>query len=237
MFRLLLVAFGGYWVYGGIDLLATPDCPFVSVSGGSRIIYFTCYDGQPAFYSGLLMSQGLASAGQILLGLALITFALWPMLARYRQVGRPSDRTSHPSVPNFTPYEPSKPELSIGAIECTQCGKMNYGPYETCLNCRTELPIDRADYRTLVSHKMAQSPPLPVCGDGPEGCQGQVLERRPDLFRCATHFAVRAPGMPRPSGQNSADRIAQLGRLGDLRDRGVLTNEEFEVEKRKLLDS
>jgi hypothetical protein len=33
----------------------------------------------------------------------------------------------------------------------------------------------------------------------------------------------------------AADRIAQLERLGELRDKGVLTDEEFEAQKAKLL--
>jgi hypothetical protein len=38
-----------------------------------------------------------------------------------------------------------------------------------------------------------------------------------------------------PPDLGSPDRLAQLERLGDLRDRGVLTDAEFEIEKRKLL--
>ncbi len=40
---------------------------------------------------------------------------------------------------------------------------------------------------------------------------------------------------PGPAGDNSDDSLAQLEKLADLRDRGALTDEEFEAEKRKLL--
>jgi hypothetical protein len=42
------------------------------------------------------------------------------------------------------------------------------------------------------------------------------------------------PAMPALS---SAERLAQLKTLGELRDGGVLTDSEFEAEKRKLLGS
>ena len=37
------------------------------------------------------------------------------------------------------------------------------------------------------------------------------------------------------SGAGEDDSLAQLEKLADLRDRGALTDEEFEAEKRKLL--
>ncbi|MGN6171192.1 MAG: SHOCT domain-containing protein [Solirubrobacteraceae bacterium] len=47
------------------------------------------------------------------------------------------------------------------------------------------------------------------------------------------------PGPPTPQAPvpvSTADKIAQLKTLGELRDGGVLTGSEFENEKRKLLD-
>jgi hypothetical protein len=51
------------------------------------------------------------------------------------------------------------------------------------------------------------------------------------------HPADRRPGLPDCPGQaanqpNSAD---QLAKLADLRDRGVITSEEFDREKAKVL--
>lgn len=43
--------------------------------------------------------------------------------------------------------------------------------------------------------------------------------------------AAPAPG-PAPAGD---DTVAQLSRLGDLRDRGVLSDQEFEAAKRRVL--
>lgn len=47
------------------------------------------------------------------------------------------------------------------------------------------------------------------------------------------------PGPPTPQASvplSTTDKIAQLKNLGELRDGGVLTDSEFESEKRKLLD-
>ena len=43
------------------------------------------------------------------------------------------------------------------------------------------------------------------------------------------------PAAPQTPPASTADRIAQLKMLGELRDTGVLTDTEFEAEKRKLL--
>lgn len=53
--------------------------------------------------------------------------------------------------------------------------------------------------------------------------------------------ALAAPQPDTPTSQapvplSTADEIAQLKTLGELRDGGVLTDSEFENEKRKLLD-
>jgi membrane protease subunit (stomatin/prohibitin family) len=40
-----------------------------------------------------------------------------------------------------------------------------------------------------------------------------------------------------PLGQSDNDRLAKLQQLGDLRDQGVLTDQEFEAEKARLLAS
>jgi hypothetical protein len=50
---------------------------------------------------------------------------------------------------------------------------------------------------------------------------------------------AEAPPSPSPSPvvqQGVADELEQLKKLGELRDAGVLTNEEFEVKKRQILD-
>lgn len=51
--------------------------------------------------------------------------------------------------------------------------------------------------------------------------------------------ASAAPASPAPQASpplSTADKITQLKNLGELRDAGVLTDSEFESEKRKLLD-
>ena len=43
------------------------------------------------------------------------------------------------------------------------------------------------------------------------------------------------PTSPAPSSGGAPDYIAELERLADLRDRGIITAEEFEAKKRQLL--
>jgi Short C-terminal domain len=47
-------------------------------------------------------------------------------------------------------------------------------------------------------------------------------------------YAEPAPAAPAPAAP-AADPIAQLKQLGELRDQGVLTEEEFAAQKAKLL--
>ncbi|WP_326655448.1 MULTISPECIES: SHOCT domain-containing protein [unclassified Streptomyces] len=48
--------------------------------------------------------------------------------------------------------------------------------------------------------------------------------------------AAPAPAAPPPSsGDEMSSKIDQLGQLGDLKAQGVLTEEEFAAEKRKIL--
>jgi membrane protein YdbS with pleckstrin-like domain len=63
----------------------------------------------------------------------------------------------------------------------------------------------------------------------PEAFQSQVYR-----VREARSFAFRhGPG---PADQAPGDVVSRLERLADLRERGHLSDEEFEVEKRRLLD-
>ena len=47
--------------------------------------------------------------------------------------------------------------------------------------------------------------------------------------------APAAPATPPPAAMSGDEVTAALGRLGDLRDRGIVTPEEFEAKKRELL--
>lgn len=44
-----------------------------------------------------------------------------------------------------------------------------------------------------------------------------------------------APAPPAPAADPGDDLIAQLEKLGDLRDKGILTDEEFAAQKARLL--
>jgi hypothetical protein len=51
----------------------------------------------------------------------------------------------------------------------------------------------------------------------------------------STPSASGAPASPAPTASSGDDRIAQLERIAGLRDRGVLTEDEFQAEKRRIL--
>ena len=51
----------------------------------------------------------------------------------------------------------------------------------------------------------------------------------------AHHQPVQQSAVQTPSAPSPADPIEQVKRLGELRDSGLLTNEEFEKKKRELL--
>ena len=62
--------------------------------------------------------------------------------------------------------------------------------------------------------------------------------READAERDARLDDVEAQqGAPPPSGGMSNDVIDQLGKLGQLHEQGVLTDEEFAAQKQKLLQS
>jgi hypothetical protein len=62
--------------------------------------------------------------------------------------------------------------------------------------------------------------------------------READAERDARLDDVEAQqGAPPPSGGMSDDVIDQLGKLGQLHEQGVLTDEEFTAQKQKLLQS
>ena len=48
-------------------------------------------------------------------------------------------------------------------------------------------------------------------------------------------YQQQAPAAPAPSGGISDDLVSQLEKLGKLKDEGVLTQEEFDAQKQKLL--
>lgn len=47
--------------------------------------------------------------------------------------------------------------------------------------------------------------------------------------------AAQAPQQPTQSGQQTDPQVAQLQQLADLKDQGVITEEEFEAKKKQIL--
>jgi hypothetical protein len=66
--------------------------------------------------------------------------------------------------------------------------------------------------------------------------QDAYTEQRLDDLETQQSYAAQAPPAPAAGGINPA-AIEQLKQLAALKDQGVLTDEEFEQQKRKLLSS
>ena len=66
--------------------------------------------------------------------------------------------------------------------------------------------------------------------------QDAYTEQRLDDLETQQSYAAQAPPAPAAGGINPA-AIEQLKQLADLKAQGVLTDEEFEVQKRRLLQT
>ncbi|SOE00267.1 PH domain-containing protein [Blastococcus haudaquaticus] len=65
--------------------------------------------------------------------------------------------------------------------------------------------------------------------------QSQYLHVNPGMAGAA--FGAPAPAAPPPAAPPQTDMVDQLRRLADLRDAGILTDEEFAAQKAKLLNA
>lgn len=71
---------------------------------------------------------------------------------------------------------------------------------------------------------------------GQRWAQQQYNQQQYGQQAAAPQYAAPAPHYEAPAA-SSADRIAELQQLADLRASGVLTDEEFAAEKRRILSS
>lgn len=74
----------------------------------------------------------------------------------------------------------------------------------------------------------AEQPPAPVPQDTPAEPAAQVPQDTP------AEPAAQAPAAPAP-GMSSTDKVAAIKGLGELKDQGLLTEQEFATEKAKVL--
>ncbi len=86
-------------------------------------------------------------------------------------------------------------------------------------------------------------PPLRSTGEGRQGAQAAPPPAPATPAQPAPAYvapvapapAPTAPAGPQPAAMSGDEVTEALGRLGDLRDRGIVTPEEFEAKKRELL--
>jgi hypothetical protein len=64
---------------------------------------------------------------------------------------------------------------------------------------------------------------------------GRVQRRQQQRWAAEDQRQQTAPAAAPPSGASTVDRLAQLKTLGELRESGVLTEAEFDLEKQRLL--
>lgn len=110
--------------------------------------------------------------------------------------------------------------------------------------------IDDCEWMGATRLNMLRTARPGLTADAYARIQLEMLEKKPvqvallnqesaDLLvkRLQEHgFTARAEASSSQNGRSAADVLAQLERLGDLRDRGVLTDEEFAVQKARLLE-
>ena len=68
-----------------------------------------------------------------------------------------------------------------------------------------------------------------------KGRNAQEAEAEATYQQQAPAQQQQAPAQQQPAASSEEDTIEQLKKLGELRDSGVLTEEEFQKEKRKIL--
>ena len=69
-----------------------------------------------------------------------------------------------------------------------------------------------------------------------EARQKKTVERQSQYVHHMTPgFGAPAPAAPPPAAPPQTDMVEQLRRLGELRDAGILTEEEFAAQKAKIL--
>jgi len=64
---------------------------------------------------------------------------------------------------------------------------------------------------------------------------GKSKGRKAQEAEAEATYQQQAPAQQQPAASSEEDTIEQLKKLGELRDSGVLTEEEFQKEKRKIL--
>lgn len=101
-----------------------------------------------------------------------------------------------------------------------------------------EIPLETINdvtFQQSVLERVIHAGDLIVESAGESGQNRFTDVRNPEHVQLEIYRAAEArKGIGRPGGPSLADELAKLA---DLRDRGVLTPEEFEARKRKLLES
>ncbi|TMK22850.1 MAG: PH domain-containing protein [Actinobacteria bacterium] len=101
-----------------------------------------------------------------------------------------------------------------------------------------EIPLETVNdvtFRQGILERMIGAGSLIIESAGEHGQDAFAEVRKPEHVQLEIYRASEArKGLGRPGGHSLADELAKLA---ELRDKGVLTDEEFQARKRKLLES
>lgn len=99
-----------------------------------------------------------------------------------------------------------------------------------------EIPLDRVQtvhFSQGIFERLVGAGDLVIESGGESGRQHFTDIRQPDRVQRALHAQLAASG---ERSRRTGDIVDQLDRLHDLRERGAITDEEYERQKRRLLD-
>jgi len=85
---------------------------------------------------------------------------------------------------------------------------------------------------TAVSNRVSRRQAGRWAAQEPQGYEQQGYEQQPQAYQ---QPAYQQPPAAAPAGDDMADKIEQLTKLGELKAQGVLTEAEFEIQKARLL--
>ena len=101
-----------------------------------------------------------------------------------------------------------------------------------------EIPLETINdvaFHQSILERIVHAGDLTIESAGEHGQDTFANIRRPEHMQLEIYRMAEArKGLGRPGGHSLADELAKLA---DLRDRGTLTDEEFQTRKRKLLES
>jgi uncharacterized Zn finger protein len=90
---------------------------------------------------------------------------------------------------------------------------------------------------TTVSNRVSRRQANKWAAQDQQQQQQQYEQQQYQQQQYAQQQAYQQPAAPEPAGASMDEAIAQIKQLGELKDQGLLTEEEFAAQKARLLGS